>query len=646
MRVRMAGLIQKDGIYWFRMAVPERHRASIGKREILESFGTRDLLEAQPRHAAKLASTKALFARLDLEAQVDVCKQAEQICRTGFKALAHRRLNLRDDGVTTISDAEDGVLLALLTVLAFRVRCTWSKDHADLAELELMGECDTEARPEFAAAAVLDAAEQDHMVAKIKRMEGRWDTTSDREGREMRVHVGKPATRGLAYRELAQALLMRKDWKFVELEVVVVAEAAQTALVPGTQLYDAVAEEVLRKLATYRGYEAIGDTPAPLVATSPTQGLEARAQEIEISGKTLDDAYRRWCRERGVTLGANGRSDPPDKTADEWDTARRRFVELFGPVTLSAITGAMIEDYRDVLKELPSRPDKSIKRLPIREQADAAKAKGLKKLDPNSVKKHITAIGTMLSEAAKARWISENVARNVHIAGAGWTGGERDYFSLEDLRLIFSSPLMTDPDACSDTVFFIILLATLHGSRPGELAKLKPKEVCVIDDTLTIRVRVTEGRRQKTTPSIRDFPIHQIAIDSGIEELAKFRLENGDTWLFPDIIADKYGDRFKLLSRTINALLRGIGITEPDKSFYSTRHAHKRETRRKRLSEQNANQMHGHSTGKSVSDKYGGGTPIETLKEDIDQVEFRGVDWDPVIKCALKRISRLSSSVH
>jgi hypothetical protein len=107
-------------------------------------------------------------------------------------------------------------------------------------------------------------------------------------------------------------------------------------------------------------------------------------------------------------------------------------------------------------------------------------------------------------------------------------------------------------------------------------------------------------------------------------------------------VADKYGDRYKFTSRKINRALRALGITAEDKCFYSTRHTAKREARRQRMPEQNSDELHGHTTSK-VGRKYGDGVPTDILKEDIDTLEFKGIDWDAVAACGRSRIERLRS---
>ena len=52
---------------WFRVAVPERLRERIGKREIKFSLGTSDPAIAKIRQAQELARWRARFVELDRE---------------------------------------------------------------------------------------------------------------------------------------------------------------------------------------------------------------------------------------------------------------------------------------------------------------------------------------------------------------------------------------------------------------------------------------------------------------------------------------------------------------------------------------------------------------------------------------------------
>jgi len=170
----MSGLMQhRSGIFWFRLGVPERYRAALGKTEIKASFGTRDKAAALVLHAAKQREVRELFARLDAEQQANVGAEAVRICRSGFAELARRNLARHDDGVTSLADAESNVILAMWTVLAHRARCTWGSDHAMRAELELFGDATESERPVVAPAAISNPDQQAAFVNRVQLLEVR-----------------------------------------------------------------------------------------------------------------------------------------------------------------------------------------------------------------------------------------------------------------------------------------------------------------------------------------------------------------------------------------------------------------------------------------------------------------------------------------
>lgn len=190
-----------------------------------------------------------------------------------------------------------------------------------------------------------------------------------------------------------------------------------------------------------------------------------------------------------------------------------------------------------------------------------------------------------------------------------------------------------------------MVLAALQGGRPGEFCKLKPGEVLIADSVPIMRCRRTKGRRQKSRPSVRDIPIHWIAIKAGVLELAQVRRSQGAEWLFDDLVPDKYGDRSKLMSRKISKALRGRGIDAQDKCFYSTRHSAKREARRRGVPEEHADQSFGHAPGK-VGRKYGQEVPADVLKVGLDELAYSSVDWDSVVACGRIRIARHRSELR
>lgn len=422
--------------------------------------------------------------------------------------------------------------------------------------------------------------------------------------------------------------------------------------------FQAVARAYLQRLASHEFTSwptDIREALAPIAQASASAPTSTAAPPITTArqpepalGRTLYAAFDLWKTRKGIT-GA-------DKTADEFATAIKRFELLCGTVDIAAITPDMVRQFRSLVAQLPFRPAKDVKALAPVRQIAVAHERGLPTLSPPTVGKQVAGVRAMLTEAVEAGWIATNPAAGITVDGARWEGTERDHFSDDDMRLIYTSPLMTDPDACGDTMFWILFLAPFHGSRPGEHCKLKPHEIVRDGGEWLMRIRadrrrrkvdadapVTRPRRTKTKSSIRDVPIHWIVEEGGFLDLAAHQRARGAEWLFDDLEANKYGDRYKCLSREINDALRRLGITDPDKAFYSTRHTMKREGRRWRIATQNLDQLAGHAAA-NVGDRYGQGVPVDILKDDIDRLEFRSVPWDDVVACAKQRVARATST--
>jgi len=620
------------------MGVPARYRALVGKWEIKLSLGETCAQAAAAKAVIKRAETLAYFKKLEEERGLGVNRHADEIVRVGFDALA-RRHEAFEIGDADLSQALDYVTYTMLRMLAFRVRLDWGGEHAAIAQIENMGEVDDPfpLSPPRPGPVLLGEAFRTSASANIALFE--------RSG----------PFRGAAYREVARGLLVACDWQAVDFEVEIVAEAAREKVARFGALYEATARRILIRLSDHRfGHwptsvdlvvapmaEALAST---IVAVS-SPAAAVVAPEDDDTPTTLTKAFAVWKAARPVK--------EVEKIDDEFKLAIKRFKELIGTEDVRNVTKKDVKTFRNIIARLPSRPKREVGVLALRSQAEVAEHHGLPTLAPPTVGKHVMAIKVLLGVAVEEEVIAVNPAEGVTVEGAKHVGTERDHFSDAEMKLIYESPLMTDPDACSDTMFWIIFTAPFHGARPGEMSKLKPRDIVEDDGTWVMRFRedkraaftgagTERARRQKTEESVRDLPVHWIVEEGGFVEFAHHQIGVGAPWLFDDLTPDKYGDRYKYLSRAINASLRKLGITDADKSFYSSRHSSKREGRRQRIAEQHLDQGFGHASV-NTGRRYGQGVPMSVLKDDFDKLEFRAVEWDPVVKCARMRLARLLS---
>lgn len=613
-------------IPFFRLDVPKDIRDEVdGLTSWQHSLKTTDPTLIKTRAAAYASHYTGEIARLRALKAARNQAEAKALVTQAFDRLAAH--------FGSIDIAVAGELEKVATI----VRSSWSNDEARALELRQFGETTTSyLDPEPQPIPAIDGEEPRRLFSLGA------DLLESQE-----------QTRGMAYQKLARELLARGVYAPLHFAIGYLPYVVREIDIATPAAYDAVAEAYLAFLADYefaawpKGMrEALVQIAAPALAEPVSAPAPAPPQFRDPAGFTLRDAFAQWKQGKRIT-GKN-------KTADEWEKAIVRFEGLLGVSDTRLITSKMIKTFRTKVAQLPANPKKDIAALTHEEQIAVAEREKLPTLSDPSVGKQVAAIRSLLAIAKDEEWIETNPASGITVEGARWNGVERDHFSDDDMRQIYTSPLMTDPDACGDTMFWMLFLAPFHGSRPGEHCKLKPRDIVEDDGEWVMRIRIerrTRGtakndpenrpRRPKTLSSVRDIPLHWIVLEAGFLEFVRLQAARSVEWLFDDLVPNAYGDRYKELSRTINRALRKLGITDTDKAFYSTRHTMKREGRRRRIATQNLNRLAGHASS-DIGDKYGQGVPIDILKGDIDQLEFRSVEWDAVVACARARLDRLA----
>lgn len=93
------------------------------------------------------------------------------------------------------------------------------------------------------------------------------------------------------------------------------------------------------------------------------------------------------------------------------------------------------------------------------------------------------------------------------------------------------------------------------------------------------------------------------------------------------------------MSRVINDFLDNIGLSDPELVFHSFRHTGRRVLRGK-AGKDILDLIFGHADG-SVSERYGRGADLGTLKKAIDLIAYPEIDWQPVIS-RLRALTRKS----
>lgn len=203
--------------------------------------------------------------------------------------------------------------------------------------------------------------------------------------------------------------------------------------------------------------EALPSSPKPSAVTTPAKAIP-----------TITDVYEHW-----ATF------EPREaKLVDEWRTAVNRFAQLHGDRAVDQITASMIRDYRRTCVGLPARAGKTIAALPLLEQVELAKARGLPTLATATVNKALSAIRVTLEHAVEElELIDGNVAKTIKSKAKRSLEDARLAFEPDDLVRIFTLPLPERSGVAPRTLFWTLLLAPFTGCRLDELGKLRPGNI-------------------------------------------------------------------------------------------------------------------------------------------------------------------------
>ena len=605
---------------WFRMDVPQRHRARVGKTSWQESLHTIDPTLAAIRRAELSARYKRIVHQLDEEiaaivpakvaAYVDACLRRFAECNGG-----------------SLDQAVGG----LLSGIADKVRASWSPADEQVIEKRRCEEADDDGVYIYDTSSIPLLA---------------FDRDQDREFYLLRERMleRKGVMDGMVYQELAELLRARRMWHAAPIFLLPFVVSDEEGLTDHHE--DLVAETLFARLIEHR-FESwpeaaplafstaapIAAIASPIPAAPPSRSFVP--SPVEIGGPTVNEAFEAW----------RGHTKARVKSQDEFGSAIRRFVAAFGDMPVATVDRKTAREFRNLLLKLPAQVPKPLRDLPLREQARQAEAQKLPRLSPRTVKKQLQALYTALSHARDE--MDATIVPDVFGVSVDCSevmGDERLPFSGEQLAMLFSTPLMTAGQG-EEAAFWFMLLGPLTGCRIEELAQLRPGDVRQEDGVTFIdicresvrerRKKAAEGERGKgvkTRTSLRRIPLHPILIDAGFLGLVENAKARGAEWLFDLKTYARYEQRGKYMSNKLNRMIDDAGITEPEYVFHSFRHSMKQALRDlDGVKEEISDLLTGHSFAISVGRKYGRGAGLQTLDRAIRKVKYPDVNWASVV---------------
>jgi integrase len=628
---------------WFRVAVPERLREKVGKREIKFSLGTSDPAVAKIRQAQELARWRARFLELDRQIEQEALSRAPALVDTFLEAMAQRNGDY------------DSVVYGIQKFVVLRLFSAWGQEEftdreADRAFAFMPNRAAWRAGDLGADADLIPDEDREETLARVLMLNRSRDT------------------QGLGFSEVLQRLLRAGRWRVLDIEVAMVADHADTEIAVGSALFDAVAEQLLRRLVYHvprhvdekvaRYFSRV--EPVPAVAAAPEEKsvkapVRPAAQPQSKSRRSLSVAAEKWLELRA----------PRPQSSIEAKRAVSRFIDIHGDLPVGAITREHILEYRDVISRIPKNVN--LEKLKasggsLRELARSALDPS-RRLSPGAVRKDVGVIAAILALVRNEGWIDDNVATGIVVAGYSKTRQRQRTPRLplrrSMMETLFASPLFTGCAGRSDiertrpgekvyqdALYWTFLFGATAGPRLEEIGQVRLDDIEIIprpqgQPTVAIYVTGTEaGESIKNDESARVIVVHPRLLDLGFLEYVEKRRAAKAERLF-DLKQSATGKWTKELSRRVNRYVDRVVTDDPRYVFHSMRHEFK-----DRAEETISTRVHDRITGHTpatVGGRYGVGASAELIAREIEKLDLSFVDWRRLSKAAGRQASSTSS---
>jgi hypothetical protein len=613
---------------WFRVAVPERLRAKVGKREIKFSLETSDPQEAKIRQAREQAKWRTYFQGLEAEIERDAVAQAPAIVDAFLEEMGRR------------NGALANVIFGFQTTISMRLFIAWGRDEfsqrrADRAFAFMPGRKAWRGADFSDLADIIPDAERDAMLARIDLLHRH------------------PDTQGAGFAEALSWLLKAKRWDVVRIEVMLIEDHAGIDISPGTALFDAVAEHLLRRLMEYSHPDRealmglLAPATAPVSAPLPPMMPPSRKIGGQRAGKgsrSLSEGYAHW-----VQLRA-----PRPQSELEAKRAIDRFIALNGDLAVERITRDLLLDYRDFISRMPTnlnmdklKASRLGFRAAVEKALEQAGGDAARTLSPGAIKKDMGALGAVLTLLRNEGWIPDNVSAGISVPGYSKTRRSQRTPRLplrpSMMEKLFASPLFTGCEGPTDIkrtrpghhvyqdeLYWSFLFGATAGPRLEEIGQIRLDDIEEQrgkDGKAIVAIYVTgtgADENIKNDESARVIVVHPRLLDLGFQKYVEARQAAGADRLF-DLRQSATGKWTKELSRRVNRYVDRTVTDDPRYVFHSLRHEFK-DRAEWTISTRVHDRITGHSPA-TAGGRYGHGASIELIARELEKLDLTFVDW-------------------
>ncbi len=317
------------------------------------------------------------------------------------------------------------------------------------------------------------------------------------------------------------------------------------------------------------------------------------------------------------------------------------FLEIVGDKPIDQFTPQDGDLFRTTLRKIPANYRKSAteKGKPIGAIiADAPP--GAQPLADKTIKRHFWAASQFfqfLTETGALDRTHSNPMRGFTFNTRGPARGQRDMWTGEELKALFSSPIWTGchpfyrarpgDQIVRDAMFWLPLLGAFHGNRLEEFAQLRRKDVAQEHGIWFLNITDDDDLNLKNQQSRRKVPLHSELIRVGFLQYVEGIAPAPKDSIFPDLKPGGPDKKFGYtISKRFTAYRRAIGVYRKGMDYHSFRHGVTTKLYEMEVNEGWIDLLTGHEEGGESRRRYLKGVPLPKLKEAIDKVAWPEVD--------------------
>lgn len=321
------------------------------------------------------------------------------------------------------------------------------------------------------------------------------------------------------------------------------------------------------------------DLPDDVTLQGDKRGSESGSE----SKRVLSDLAKHFIEQQKVA----GRWDP--QTAHQSRKSFELFESISGDRPLQNYGRRDAARYKDILERMPADygKDRRFRGLTPDEilETDSRRPTPMERLSTRTVKRHITALSTLWSDAAARGLVTENIFSGFKFARQALAQEQRQMWETADLMRLFATPVWSGCKSESrrstpghliirDEKFWLPLIAVFSGLRQEEICQLHVSDIKAKDGIYFLDINDEPPRKLKNRSSVRLVPVHSELIRLGFIEHVRKQENRNHARIFPDLNpggADKrLGHGF---TKWFSRYRQETGLYKPGLDFHSFRHS-------------------------------------------------------------------------